>query len=284
MRRRSVAVVTLIALAAARTAEADEDREVNVKVILESIPTSTSNDIDLFVGTYDHDEKRLDVSLGAIPAHFVKLDKKKKTQELKLNLRPGKSPDLYAITLYTYKGSSTKSAGYTHPCRLHGKSGSFVTLVCAAKPRYALDVKTWIETTEIRLDKRLKHVEVKESAPFIVPKGGRKRKREDYTIKQSLTLQQSNKGEAETRLNLPVVEVSIKGALERSTSRTFEESKTTSDEVEIEGGDKPVVIVWIEQRRTGKAVTFIDAARHEIAFEYPDGWTLNWRPAKEPTN
>lgn len=62
---------------------------------------------------------------------------------------------------------------------------------------------------------------------------------------------------------------------------SFEESKTTSREIELRGDGKPVKLVWIEQFRTGRSVVVINGKKHEFPFEFREGWDLQTREAKD---
>ena len=70
---------------------------------------------------------------------------------------------------------------------------------------------------------------------------------------------------------------SIKGEIERSSNRTFEESKTTSREVEIRGGSRPIKLVWIESFITGKCVAIVNNKEYKIPFEFRADWDLQSR-------
>jgi hypothetical protein len=41
------------------------------------------------------------------------------------------------------------------------------------------------------------------------------------------------------------------------------------------------VVVWIETYRTGRAIADVNGNRHEIPFEFRDGWDLQTRLATE---
>lgn len=138
-----------------------------------------------------------------------------------------------------------------------------------------------VAASSVVFDKRLKYVEVKESPPFQVPDGAVERKREEYTVRHSVGVQKGTQVEGELRGKLGIVEASIKASIEHSTSTTYEESKTTSREVEIRGGKDPVKLVWFETYRTGKSITIVDGQTYEVPFEFREGWDLQSRIARD---
>ena len=135
--------------------------------------------------------------------------------------------------------------------------------------------------TYITLDKTLKSVEVRESASIVAASDSPQVKKEEYTVKHTIGVQDGAKLETEVKGKLWVIEASIKGQIERITNRTYEESKTTTREVIVPANGKKYKLVWLETYRTGKAITVINGKKHEIPFEFRDGWDLQTREVRE---
>ena len=169
-------------------------------------------------------------------------------------------------------------------------SGSEVIVSYAVKEAFLKGYDNWtgwdiklinlIQCSTV-FDKQLKHVEVKESPPIRAAKDSPQVKKEEYTIKHSVGVQEGYKVEGELRANLAIVELGIKGSVERSTNRTYEESKTTTREVTIPGNGRPYKVVWVETYRTGKAITVIKGKKYEVPFEFREGWDLQTKEVKE---
>jgi hypothetical protein len=149
------------------------------------------------------------------------------------------------------------------------------------KGGYNAKVTSIIQIGKLVFDKTLKHVEVKESAPIRAAQDSPQVVKEEHTVKHSVGVQNGTKLEADARAKLWSIEAGIKGAIERSTSRTYEESKTSTREVTIPGNGRAYKVVWVETFRTGKAVTIINGTQHEVPFEFRDGWLLQTREVKE---
>ncbi len=157
---------------------------------------------------------------------------------------------------------------------------------------YQAKIKTVFEITTA-LDKVLKFAEVKETPPFRVAKGTIERKREDHTVKHTVNVQAGAMFEGDARIHLGMISGGIKSAVSVSSSKTYEESKTTSREVEIQGSESLYKLVWIETYRTGKAkikahhfstkaeasgmLVPASTAEYELPFEFREGWDLRAR-------
>src|SRR5581483_6932366 len=143
---------------------------------------------------------------------------------------------------------------------------------------YNLKIKSCVEIT---LNKTLRAVEVKEQVVQAVADSPQVKK-EEHTVRHSVSVQKSMKIEGEMKAQWAFLEAGIKGTIERSENRTYENSHTSTREVVIPGNTKKYKIVWIETYRTGKVVTKDNLGKKtEVPFEFREGWDLQTKEVKE---
>jgi len=195
----------------------------------------------------------------------------------------------FNIVIYA-KSPKAQGIGVPHLVylRLHSASNETIVVrysiqknpVLKKIPIFPISIDEFVETY-VELDKALSDVEVAESQPIRVAPGAVERKTREHTVKHTVEVKQGWKLEPQVQLNWAVISTSIKGQIERSMRRSFGQLTTTTREVDVKGGNRPLKLIWVERHVTGKAVTFINFRRYEIRFRFPTGWDLRCREADD---
>jgi hypothetical protein len=194
-------------------------------------------------------------------------------------------------------------------CKIQGKPGSTIMLyydktdvtlpgsglfgATTPRDRYSKPVIGTCVEVQVTLDKTLKHVEVKESDIIRGADASPQDKEEEYTVRHSVTIQNGWQAGVETRVEGKVgtrvkmvdveasLAVTLKAHIERSESRTYEESRTSRRKVTIPGNGKPYRIIFLESFRTGTVTTIINGKENKVPFEFREGWDLQTREVKD---
>ena len=135
------------------------------------------------------------------------------------------------------------------------------------------------EVTEVslRTDKALKSVDVKESPAFSVAVGATEIKKDEYTVKHSVGVTNTLRGEVSLGVNWDLIEAGIKAGVERTHSSFTEESRTSSREVVVSGNGRKYKLVWVEYFQTGDVTTRTKDKEFTVPFEARVDWDLQLR-------
>ncbi|HQX51246.1 MAG TPA: hypothetical protein PLR25_15125 [Planctomycetaceae bacterium] len=134
----------------------------------------------------------------------------------------------------------------------------------------------------IVIDKDRTNEVVRESAPITVPQGATEVKREEYTVRKSLSVATGWNVQGEGKARAYFVELGIMAGLSRTSMDVSEESTTSTREVTVPGNGRAYKVVWMETFKTGKAFvrTQSDGPITEIPFKFREGWDLRVIDAK----
>jgi hypothetical protein len=132
---------------------------------------------------------------------------------------------------------------------------------------------------EIKLDRELKSVVVKESPPIRLARGTQKTMEDIVRVKHSVTISKGWHAEAEVRAKAEAawasLEASVRGGIERSTSKTYGTETERKRSVTLQGdGVSAVKVLWVEYFRTGMATLAVDGQTLEVPFEFREDFDL----------
>ena len=123
----------------------------------------------------------------------------------------------------------------------------------------------------------------KEIASEVVttPAGVKRMVKRTRTIEHSVSQTTSKSVELAGELNFGVVSAGIRGKVERSLNKTFRQSESIEQSVEIDGSVLPrAKIIWVERAVSGKASVVSNGEKIDIPFTLSETLELRVVPLK----
>ena len=133
---------------------------------------------------------------------------------------------------------------------------------------------------KIDLNKRIKHVILKESPPIKIARGTEKTIEDTIRVVHSVTISEGWKTETDVRAKLNAswvqYEAGIRTGIEKSTNKSYgtETERKRGVVLRGDGASKRVRVVWVDCYRTGTATLMVDGKEVRVPFEFKEDFDL----------